>query len=89
MSRLLARAARQATGLRAPLPAQPTRAASTASKKALFSWEDPLASKTVLKDDEIAIAEMAERYCQEQLLPRVLRRCPAPALASHYTRQLS
>lgn len=42
-----------------------------------FSWEDPLASKNLLTEEELAISETAERYCQEQLLPRVLRR-PAP-----------
>lgn len=30
-------------------------------------------SKTLLTSEETAIAETAERYCQEQLLPRVLR----------------
>ncbi len=57
------------------LPLQ-LRSASTASATPVFNWEDPLASKTILTEDEIAIAETAERYCQEQLLPRVLRSCP-------------
>ena len=39
-----------------------------------FEWEDPLASKTLLTSEELAVAETAERYCQEQLLPRVLRK---------------
>lgn len=72
MSRLLAR--RAVTGLRsrAPLP-QLARAASTTTTKPVFSWEDPLASKALLTEDEIAISESAERYCQEQLLPRVIQ----------------
>ncbi|KAK7988366.1 acyl-CoA dehydrogenase NM domain-like protein [Apiospora arundinis] len=37
-----------------------------------FDWEDPLASKDLLTEDELAIAETAERYCQERMLPRVL-----------------
>ena len=41
----------------------------------VFDWQDPLASNYLLTEDEIAIAETAERYCQEQLLPRVLRKC--------------
>ncbi|KAK8125882.1 glutaryl- dehydrogenase protein [Apiospora kogelbergensis] len=37
-----------------------------------FDWEDPLSSKTLLTEDELAISETAERYCQERVLPRVL-----------------
>ncbi|KAI0009614.1 putative glutaryl-CoA dehydrogenase [Xylariaceae sp. FL0662B] len=39
----------------------------------LFDWEDPLASKSLLTEEELAISETAERYCQERLLPRVLQ----------------
>lgn len=75
MSRLLAR--RAATGLRARAPLAPLpRAASTASTAPAFSWQDPLVSKALLTEDEIAISESAERYCQEQLLPRVIRSSP-------------
>ncbi|KAI0418954.1 mitochondrial glutaryl-CoA dehydrogenase-like protein [Xylaria grammica] len=38
-----------------------------------FDWEDPLASKSLLTEEELAISETAERYCQERLLPRVLQ----------------
>ena len=38
-----------------------------------FNWEDPLESRSLLTEEEIAIAETAESYCQEKLLPRVLR----------------
>ena len=37
-----------------------------------FDWEDPLASKNLFSDEEIAIQETARDYCQEKLLPRVL-----------------
>ena len=36
-----------------------------------FNWQDPLSAKSLLTEDEIAISETAERYCQEQLLPRL------------------
>ena len=42
---------------------------------AVFDWQDPLGSRNLLTEDEIAIADTAERYCQERLLPRVLRKC--------------
>lgn len=38
-----------------------------------FDWQDPLDAKSLLTEDEIAISETAEKYSQEQLLPRVLR----------------
>ena len=44
-----------------------------ASSAPQFDWQDPLASKTLLTEDELAIADTAERYCQEELAPRVLR----------------
>lgn len=56
--------ARHAVPLR---PALPSRSFAT------FNWEDPLASKNLLTEEESAIRETAERYCQEQLAPRVLR----------------
>jgi glutaryl-CoA dehydrogenase len=37
-----------------------------------FNWEDPLGSQSLLTDEELAIAETAESYCQERMLPRVL-----------------
>lgn len=40
-----------------------------------FDWQDPLASKSLLTDEEKAIEETAERYCQEKLAPRVLGVC--------------
>ena len=49
----------------------------------VFDWQDPLASKQLLTEEELAIADTAERYCQERLLPRVLGRQP------QYTEQWS
>ena len=37
-----------------------------------FHWEDPLASNTLLTDEEIAIQDTARSYCQEKLAPGVL-----------------
>ncbi|KAI1640783.1 mitochondrial glutaryl-CoA dehydrogenase-like protein [Biscogniauxia mediterranea] len=39
----------------------------------VFDWQDPLRSSTLLTEEELAISETAEKYCQEQLLPRVLQ----------------
>lgn len=43
-----------------------------ASSKAIYNWEDPLASQNLFTEEEIDIAKTAEDYCQEQLQPRVL-----------------
>lgn len=47
-----------------------------------FNWEDPLASKNLFTEEELAIGETAERYCQERMLPRVLRMLP-PTMAKY------
>ncbi|EGS22151.1 mitochondrial glutaryl-CoA dehydrogenase-like protein [Thermochaetoides thermophila DSM 1495] len=47
--------------------------ASSASAAPQFNWEDPLNAKNLLTEEELAISEMAERYCQEHLAPRVLQ----------------
>jgi hypothetical protein len=39
-----------------------------------FDWQDPLNAKTLFTEEEIAISETAEAYCQERMLPRVLRK---------------
>jgi glutaryl-CoA dehydrogenase len=39
-----------------------------------FDWEDPLNSKSLYTEEELAISETAEAYCQERMLPRVLRK---------------
>lgn len=38
-----------------------------------FDWQDPLNAHNLLTEEEIAISETAESYCQERMLPRVLR----------------
>ena len=48
----------------------PFRAYASAAEP--FDWKDPLKASNLFTEDEMAIAETAESYCQEQLLPRVL-----------------
>ncbi|SPQ24811.1 5d00be73-ca4b-4aa9-97fd-b30ff78e5f53 [Thermothielavioides terrestris] len=54
-------------------PALHGRSYASASAVPQFNWEDPLGSRNLLTEEELAISETAERYCQEQLLPRVLQ----------------
>jgi glutaryl-CoA dehydrogenase len=42
-----------------------------ASTYTTFDWKDPLGSNNMFTEEELAIAETAESYCQERLLPRV------------------
>lgn len=37
-----------------------------------FNWEDPLDSASLFTEEEIAIQETANSYCQERMIPRVL-----------------
>jgi glutaryl-CoA dehydrogenase len=37
-----------------------------------FDWTDPLNAKSQFTEEEVAISETAEAYCQERMLPRVL-----------------
>jgi glutaryl-CoA dehydrogenase len=37
-----------------------------------FDWKDPLGVHHLYTEDEAAIAQVAEDYCQERMLPRVL-----------------
>lgn len=39
---------------------------------AAFDWRDPLGANNLFTEEELAIAETAESYCQERMLPRVL-----------------
>lgn len=48
--------------------AQSTRCASTVA----FDWQDPLNLASQLTEEELAIHETANSYCQERMLPRVL-----------------
>lgn len=43
---------------------------------ATFDWKDPLGAQGLYTEEETAIAETAEQYCQEKLLPRVLGMLP-------------
>lgn len=45
---------------------------NTKAKLARFNWEDPLLLDSQLEDDEKMVADTANRYCQEKLMPRVL-----------------
>ena len=38
-----------------------------------FDWQDPLQLTGTLTDEEVAISNAAREYCQERVLPRVLR----------------
>lgn len=43
-----------------------------AHSPAAFDWKDPLGASNLWTEEELAIAETAEEYCQEKMLPRVL-----------------
>ncbi|KAF2211400.1 hypothetical protein CERZMDRAFT_121587 [Cercospora zeae-maydis SCOH1-5] len=43
-----------------------------ASTPATFDWKDPLGAAYNFTEEELAISETAESYCQERMLPRVL-----------------
>lgn len=43
------------------------------SKFAKYHWEDPLNLESQLTNEEIAIRDTARQYCQENLMPRVLK----------------
>lgn len=54
-----------------------TPARSVIGKRSLhapvaFDWTDPLNAKSLFTEEELAISETAESYCQERMLPRVL-----------------
>ncbi|KAI1195360.1 glutaryl-CoA dehydrogenase [Nemania serpens] len=55
------------------LPRHSRGYASPSASAPAFDWQDPLDSNSLLTEEELAIAETAERYCQEQLQPRVLQ----------------
>ena len=44
----------------------------TTASPLTFDWRDPLRTNDLLTPEELSIAETAEAYCQERLLPRVL-----------------
>ena len=66
---------------------QRPRATATISRRyahapATFDWRDPLGAKNLYTDEELSIAETAESYCQERMLPRVLGPHHYPASSS-------
>ena len=72
MYRPLARtAAKQFAAAARPVAARGYAAHATSP---LFNWEDPLNTDNLLTEEELAIRETAESYCQERMLPRVLRK---------------
>ena len=78
MFRLIQRqAAKELKQTRPRLPLQAsatTRCYATSNRDTTpFDWKDPLgAHKNLFTEEELDIAETAESYCQERLLPRVL-----------------
>ena len=54
-----------------PVP-QPDSAAKRSSKMAAFKWDDALLLDGQLTEDERAIRDAAQAYCQDKLFPRVL-----------------
>ncbi|KAF2274887.1 glutaryl-CoA dehydrogenase mitochondrial precursor [Westerdykella ornata] len=53
--------------------------------QASFDWKDPLGSNNFFTEEELAIAETAESYCQERLLPR--SSCTEPLFAEAYRKE--
>jgi len=68
---LIPKPARQLTSAARPVPVR-CYAAHAAPQP--FNWQDPLSSQSLLTEEELAISETAEAYCQERMLPRVLRK---------------
>ncbi|KAL1896225.1 hypothetical protein Cpir12675_002871 [Ceratocystis pirilliformis] len=68
--------AKMAVSVKSPGPSllgiQSRGFASQGSEPA-YDWEDPLLSKSLLTEDEVAVYETAEKYAQERLQPRVLQ----------------
>ncbi|KAF2201666.1 putative glutaryl-CoA dehydrogenase [Delitschia confertaspora ATCC 74209] len=60
-------AARQLT-----VPARSGSTAIGARHLSSFDWKDPLGVSNTFTEEEVAIAETAESYCQERMLPKVL-----------------
>lgn len=45
------------------------------STRPVYRWNDPLNLDSLLTEDELAIKETTNAYCQERLLPRILEAC--------------
>ena len=44
----------------------------TASSRTAFDWQDPLQFETLLNEDERMVRDSVAKYCQDQLMPRIL-----------------
>lgn len=52
--------------------AEPVSRAYSHAATTPFDWKDPLGASNMFTEEELAISETAESYCQERMLPRVL-----------------
>ena len=68
---IIRRTARQLTSSARPLAVRGYAEHATPQQ---FDWQDPLNAKSLFTEEELAISETAEAYCQERMLPRVLRK---------------
>lgn len=61
--------------LRRAVPVQRSfaSAAGAGVKIPPFSWEDPFSFNSLLTDEEIAVRDQVRTYCQEKLMPRILK----------------
>ncbi|RKP13870.1 glutaryl-CoA dehydrogenase [Piptocephalis cylindrospora] len=50
-----------------------TLASNGPAKLAKYNWEDPLDLESQLTEEEILVRDTARSYCQEKLLPRVIK----------------
>ena len=72
MLRIILRPTFQARGHITP---RITVATTRKAHSTTFDWQDPLQLTCTLTDEEVAISNAAREYCQEKVLPRVLRTC--------------
>ncbi|PHH64464.1 hypothetical protein CDD81_4539 [Ophiocordyceps australis] len=61
------------SGARASPRLLATRRRYASASQTTFDWQDPLSCRSILTEEELAISDTAERYCQDRLLPRVLQ----------------
>lgn len=61
-----------------------TFASQIGSTPSKYQWNDPLASNNLFTEDELAVSESAESYCQDQLVPRILGKFSYTPIASRW-----
>lgn len=76
-------AGRRVAGIARP-NATRTFASQIGSTPSKYQWNDPLASNNLLTEEELAVSESAESYCQEQLVPRILGKFSYTRIASRW-----